>query len=116
MPVLDATQLKKVLSDRTLLDDVTLTIRRGEKVGLVGKNGSGKSTLARVLAGLEEADEGRIARRRESTVAYLEQAPRLSPGRTVREVVLESLSEWSATRRRFESLTEALSASTDPAE
>ena len=69
MPVIDATQLRKVLSDRTLLDDVTLTIRRGEKVGLVGQNGSGKSTLGRVLANLDDIDGGRIARRRDSTVA-----------------------------------------------
>jgi ATP-binding cassette subfamily F protein uup len=116
MPVIDATQLRKVLSDRTLLDDVTLTIRRGEKVGLVGQNGSGKSTLGRVLANLDDVDGGRIARRRESTVAYLAQEPQLPAGRTVREVVLESLSEWSATRRRFEELTEALATSTEPSE
>ena len=116
MPVIDATQLRKVLSDRTLLDDVTLTIRRGEKVGLVGQNGSGKSTLGRVLANLDDIDGGRIARRRDSTVAYLAQEPQLPAGRTVREVVLESLSEWSATRRRFEELTEALATSTEPSE
>ena len=110
MPILDASQLRKFVSDRTLFDDVQLTIRRGEKVGLVGHNGSGKSTLGRVLAGLEEADGGRISRRRDSTVAYLAQEPRFEPGKTVREVVLESLTEWSATRRRFDELTEALSA------
>jgi len=114
MPILDASQLRKFVSDRTLFDDVQLTIRRGEKIGLVGRNGSGKSTLGRVLAGLEEADGGRISRRRDSTVAYLPQEPRFEPGRTVREVVLESLTEWSATRRRFDALTEALSAATDP--
>ncbi len=118
MPILDASQLRKFVSDRTLFDDVQLTIRRGEKIGLVGHNGSGKSTLGRVLAGLEEADGGRISRRRDSTVAYLAQEPRFEPGKTVREVVLESLTEWSATRRRFDELTEALSAplseKTDP--
>ena len=68
MPILDASQLRKIVADRTLFDDVTLTIRRGEKVGLVGNNGAGKSTLARLLAGLEEPDAGTIARRRESSV------------------------------------------------
>ena len=113
MPVLDAAQLKKVIAGRTLLDDVTLTIRRGEKVGLVGHNGSGKSTLGRILAGLDDLDGGRISRRRESTVAYLAQEPTFEPGRTIREVVLESLVEWSATRRRYDELTEALGATTD---
>ena len=113
MPVLDASQLQKFVADRVLFEDVHLTIRRGEKIGLVGHNGSGKSTLGRVLAGLEESDGGTIARRRESTVAYLPQEPTFPAGRTVREVVLESLTEWSATRRRYDELTEALSNSSD---
>ena len=109
MPVLDTQQLKKFVADRTLFEDVQLTIRRGEKVGLVGHNGSGKSTLARVLAGLEDSDGGKISRRREATVAYLPQEPVFPPGKTVLEIVLESLAEWSAMRRRFDELTEALS-------
>jgi len=113
MPILDASQLRKTVSDRTLFDDVSLTIRRGEKIGLVGNNGAGKSTLARVLAGLEEADSGKIARRRGSSVDYLEQEPRFAPGRTVREVVLEGLAEWSETKRRFDRLTEAIGEATD---
>jgi len=114
MPVLDVSQLRKFVADRTLFEDVQLTIRRGEKVGLVGRNGSGKSTLARVLAGLEESDGGRISRRRNATIGYLPQEPVFEPGRSVREVVLESLTEWSATRRRFDELTEALSDTEDP--
>lgn len=113
MPVLDATQLRKSVGDRTLLDDVTLTIRRGEKVGLVGRNGSGKSSLARVLAGIDDVDGGRIARRRDSTVGYLAQEPIFPAGERVRNVVLSSLVAWSALRRRFDSLTEALGETDD---
>jgi ATP-binding cassette subfamily F protein uup len=116
MPVLDATQLQKIVADRTLFSDVTFTIRRGEKIGLVGHNGSGKSTLGRVLAGLEEPDAGRISRRRESTFDYLAQEPRLTPGKTIREVVLESLGRWNETRLRFDELTNALTQTTDPDE
>jgi len=116
MPVLDVNQLRKIVADRTLFEDVTLTIRRGEKVGLVGRNGAGKSTLGRVLAGIEESDGGTISRRRESTVDYLEQEPRFAAGRTIREVVLEGLSGWSETKRRFDAATESLSESTDSAE
>ena len=113
MPIIDATGLRKTVSDRTLFEDVTLTIRRGEKVGLVGNNGAGKSTLGRVLAGLEEPDGGSISRRRESTVDYLPQEPRFTNGLTVREVVLERLTEWNETKRRFDALTEALGETTD---
>ena len=61
MPVLDATNLRKAYAGQAVLHDVTLTLRRGERVGLVGNNGSGKSTLARVLCGGELPDEGSIA-------------------------------------------------------
>ena len=113
MPILDAANLRKVVADRTLLDDVTLTIRRGEKVGLVGQNGSGKSSLARILAGIDEVDGGRISRRRESTVGYLAQEPVFPPGQSVRDVVLASLTEWNRLRHRFEELTEALGGTSD---
>lgn len=116
MPVLDVTDLSKNVADRTLFSDVTFTIRRGEKVGLVGLNGSGKSTLGRVLAGIDEPDTGRLSRRREATFEYLEQEPRFEKGRTIREVVLESLGSWNETRARFDQLTEALSTTTDDAE
>ncbi|MEZ4333158.1 MAG: ABC-F family ATP-binding cassette domain-containing protein [Myxococcota bacterium] len=116
MPVVDVIGLRKVVADRTLFDDVTLTIRRGEKVGLVGRNGSGKSTLARVLAGLETADAGRIARRREATVDYLEQEPRFEPGSTIRAVVLERLTTWNAVRARFDALSERIASARDAGE
>ena len=113
MPILDAAQLRKVVAHRTLLDEVTLTIRRGEKVGLVGQNGSGKSTLARALAGIDEIDGGRLSRRRDATIGYLEQEPVFPEGQTVRDVVLSGLTEWIALRRRFEALTESLGTETD---
>jgi ATP-binding cassette subfamily F protein uup len=115
MPVLDVIGLRKVVSDRTLFEDVTLTIRRGEKVGLVGRNGAGKSTLGRVLAGLEPSDGGRLSRRREAVVDYLAQEPVFGPERTIREVVLEGLAEWTTARSRFDALSEQFAATADPA-
>ncbi len=115
MPVLDVIGLRKVVSDRTLFDDVTLTIRRGEKVGLVGRNGAGKSTLGRVLAGLEPSDGGRIARRRDAVFDYLAQEPVFGAERTIREVVLEGLAGWTAARVRFDALSEEVAAAADPA-
>jgi ABC transport system ATP-binding/permease protein len=80
MPILDAQSLSKRLGERILFDSVNLTIRRGERVGLVGENGSGKSTLGRVLAGRLDADLGLIHRRREASFEYLPQAPEVRAG------------------------------------
>jgi len=105
MPVLDATHLRKTYSSRVVLRDVTLTLRRGERVGLVGNNGSGKSTLARVLCGSEAPDEGEIARRRAARVEYLPQEPSLPANASARSVVLAGLVEWTAAKQRYDGLT-----------
>jgi ATP-binding cassette subfamily F protein uup len=108
MPVIDCNELSKAYGDRSILCGVTLTIRTRERVGLVGNNGCGKSTLGRVLAGMEERDGGSISRRRGATVDYLAQEPRLAAGKTVSEVVLESLGDWNAAKQRYDALTAAL--------
>ncbi len=109
MPVIDCRELLKTYGDRTILAGVTLTIRRGERVGLVGDSGCGKSTLGRVLCGVEPVDGGEIFQRRAARIEILEQEPRLPSGQTVRDVVLGSLVEWSAAKRRYDELTAALS-------
>ncbi|MGP3533259.1 sugar ABC transporter ATP-binding protein [Microbacterium sp. RD1] len=58
--VLDVHRLRKEFPGTVALDDVTLQVRRGEIVGLLGHNGSGKSTLVKVLSGLYTADAGEV--------------------------------------------------------
>ena len=108
MPILDASHLEKSYAGRTVLHDVTLTLRRGERVGLVGHNGSGKSTLARILCGAERADAGEIARRRGARIEYLAQEPDLPLRTSIRDVVLSSLAEWTEAKAEYERLTAEL--------
>lgn len=110
MPVLDAVALSKSYGASVLLDDVSLTLRRGERVGLVGSNGSGKSTLSRILAGLEDPDRGEIARRRGSRVEYLAQEPVLPEGLSILEVTLSGLKEWSAAKATYDEVSAQLAA------
>jgi peptide/nickel transport system ATP-binding protein len=58
--VAEATALRKVYGDRTVVRDVDLTIRCGEIVGLVGESGSGKTTVAQLLFGLTEPTSGHV--------------------------------------------------------
>lgn len=57
--------LSKVYTERQIFQDTDFSINEGEKVALIGVNGTGKSTLLRIIAGLEEPDEGSMAMRRE---------------------------------------------------
>ena len=110
MPVLSAHDIEKTYGARTVLKDVTFTIRTGERVGLVGRNGSGKSTLVRILAGLEPPDHGGIAVRRGASVQLLEQAPELPAGKSPREIVSEGLLEWTRVRAEYEAIAAKLEA------
>jgi ATP-binding cassette subfamily F protein uup len=89
--ILDVQHLQKAFGARQILSDVTVSIRRGERVGLVGLNGSGKSTFAKILAGIEGADGGEMALRRGARVAYLAQTPTFDPQRTALDEVLPAL-------------------------
>jgi ATP-binding cassette subfamily F protein uup len=110
VPILDARDLDKTYADVAVLGSVSLTLRRGERVGLVGNNGCGKSTLGRILAGVDLPDGGEVARRRGATVDYLPQEPSLPASQTIRQVVASSLTEWNRAKRRWDDLTAALAA------
>lgn len=113
MPVLDAENLTKNLSTRTLLKQVNITIARGEKVGLVGNNGAGKSTLAKILAQVQEADQGSIRLRRGAKVAYLEQEPKFQGNPSAEDAALSGITEWLDAHSRHQDLCERL-AKQDP--
>ncbi len=72
--------------DRTILEDLSLTISTGDRIGVVGINGAGKSTLLKIVAGLQKPDSGNIRLGQGALVGYLDQIPDLPKG-TVREVL-----------------------------
>ncbi len=110
MPVVSARRLGKAFGPHVLFRDLALTIRKGERIGLIGANGSGKSTLLSILAGLEPADEGVVDRRRDATVLYLAQEPVLDPAATPTTIVEQGLAAWHAASERYAAVTRALEA------
>ncbi|MFE3191788.1 ABC-F family ATP-binding cassette domain-containing protein [Nocardia sp. NPDC059240] len=76
-----------------LLDNVSLGVQEGERIGVVGLNGGGKTTLLEVLTGLEQPDSGRVSRRGDLRIAVVTQRGVLPEGSTVGEVVLAGLAE-----------------------
>jgi ABC transport system ATP-binding/permease protein len=108
MPALTALHIRKAFGSQLILDDVTLPIARGERVGLIGTNGAGKSTLARILAGVEAADGGTVSVRRGLSIRYLAQEPELEASASAREVVKEALTAWTAATTRHAAVTALL--------
>ncbi|MBT9777725.1 ATP-binding cassette domain-containing protein [Clostridium sp. MCC353] len=67
--------LTKSYTERLLFDDTSFSMNEGDKVGIIGINGTGKSTLLKIVAGLEEPDEGTVTRSRGLDIRYLPQNP-----------------------------------------
>jgi ABC transport system ATP-binding/permease protein len=110
VPLLDARDLSKTFGPERVLRGVSVAIEEGERLGLVGANGSGKSTLARILAGLDEPDDGLLSLRRGARVAYFAQNPELDPERTAVAEALTGLVDWAAAKRRYDQALEAAAA------
>ena len=90
-----------------VLDHVTLTVGTRARIGLVGPNGVGKSTLLRILAGLEESDEGTVARAPERlTTGYLPQERPATRGGTLLEVLARRTGVSAAEQELQEAATE----------
>lgn len=78
-------KISKVFGTTTVLDNVSFSLERGQKVALVGNNGTGKSTLLKILAGVVEADSGTVKKRKGLVVAYLPQDTSLFSEETVEQ-------------------------------
>lgn len=89
MVLITAKHIKKSFSEKQLLEDVSLSIDEGDKIGLVGVNGSGKSTLLKIIAGVLEEEGGEILRSNDLRIGYLPQNPEYDPEKTVLEQMLE---------------------------
>jgi ATP-binding cassette subfamily F protein uup len=71
--ILSANNIRVRFNERVVLDNLSLTIEEGERIGMVGRNGSGKSTLLKVIAELQTADSGEITKKRDLQIGYLPQ-------------------------------------------
>ena len=114
VPVLTAKGLSHAYGDRPVLDNVSLTIGAGERVGLIGQNGTGKSTLARALVGEVATDGGEVALRKEASLSFLAQEVAFTESQTPRAYILAGLGKWTEAVARYEHAGGQLSAAAEP--
>ncbi len=102
------------MPSKTVLEDVSLGVDAGQRIGIVGRNGDGKSTLLNVLASTREVDAGRVIRTGGVSVGHLAQADELHDDDTVRQAVVGDIPEylWASDakiRAIFDNLLEDIS-------
>ncbi len=95
----------KVHGTKKVLKDISLGYFYGAKIGVIGLNGSGKSSLLKIMAGIDTAYLGQVVCSPGYSLGYLEQEPKLDPGKTVIEVVREGAGEAAALLAEFEEIS-----------
>ena len=88
MNLLTIENMSKSYTERMLFSHINLGINEGDKIGVIGINGTGKSTLLKIIAGLEEPDEGTLTRGRKVRIEYLAQTPSFDDSKTLLENVI----------------------------
>lgn len=97
MNILNVEHVSKVFGEKVVLDDVSYGIHQGDKIGIIGINGTGKSTILKIIAGLEEADEGQVITQNGLRITYLPQMPEFPQGSSILDYVAEGKwqKDWS---------------------
>ena len=99
---------RKAVHDKVILDDVTVGVYPGAKIGVVGPNGAGKSTLLKVIAGLEDISNGEAHLTPGYTVGILQQEPPLDETKTVKENIELAFGDIIAKVERFNAIGEEM--------
>ena len=88
MNLINIEKITKSFTDHKLFDNASFSLQEGEMVGVIGINGTGKTTLLRMMAGLEEPDEGTITTANHAVIRYLPQHPEFAPEMSCLDCVL----------------------------
>ncbi len=101
-------QVRKAHGDKVILDGVTLAFYPGAKIGVVGPNGAGKSSVLKIMAGLDQPNNGEAFLAPGATVGILQQEPTLNEDKSVLGNVQEGLGEIKAKLDRFNAIAEKM--------
>ena len=89
MSVINVEHISKLYGDKMILEDLSCSVDEGDKIGIIGINGTGKSTLLRIIAGEEEADEGKIIFSNGMTIVWMGQNPEFDEESSILKYVCE---------------------------
>ncbi|WP_433782532.1 energy-dependent translational throttle protein EttA [Actinomycetospora sp. CA-101289] len=101
-------KVRKAHGDKVVLDDVTLNFLPGAKIGVVGPNGAGKSSVLKIMAGLDQPNNGEAFAAPGATVGILQQEPPLNEEKTVLGNVQEGAGDVATKLARYNEIAELM--------
>ncbi|GAA4940448.1 ATP-binding cassette ChvD family protein [Actinomycetospora succinea] len=101
-------KVRKAHGDKVILDDVTLSFLPGAKIGVVGPNGAGKSSVLKIMAGLDQPNNGEAFAAPGASVGILQQEPPLNEEKTVLGNVQEGAGEVATKLARYNEIAELM--------
>ncbi len=108
-PLLSVQNVVHGYGGQPVLNDISVTLHEGDRVGLIGRNGSGKSTLMRILAGAMNPDNGLVTRTKGIRVALLSQSCALPREKTVQETLYDAAEDARAMVAQYHAVVDKLS-------
>lgn len=90
--ILSALELEVHFGEQVILDNASLSVHEGDRIGLVGRNGAGKSTFLKIISGLMPPDSGEVAKKRDLNIGFLSQEFTLDDYKNVYENILDGAS------------------------
>ncbi|QLG37899.1 ABC-F family ATP-binding cassette domain-containing protein [Paenibacillus sp. E222] len=109
MMIISAQQLTQYHGAHLVLDGIAFEIMEGDKVALIGRNGSGKTTLMRLMARLNQPDEGQLMIKKDTRIGYVAQVPEGMDDYTVLDVLSLGFRELMACRSQMKDMEQQMS-------
>ncbi|MBW5291123.1 MAG: ABC transporter, ATP-binding protein [Candidatus Ruthia sp. Asou_11_S2] len=104
MPLITLDNISLSFSDKPILNKVSSTIHKGDKIALIGRNGEGKSTFMHILAGTIEPDDGKLKIKKGTKISYLEQTLPQDNNKNLFDIVAEGLGEIGVILKQYQHL------------
>ncbi|WP_075618486.1 ribosomal protection-like ABC-F family protein [Paenisporosarcina indica] len=105
-------EISKMLGGNLIFEDLSLAIKTGDKLGVVGRNGTGKTTLFTLISGIETPDQGSIHFKKGTKIGYLAQIPSYSVEVTGHDVLLLAFEELVGMQQKMNALEEKMAKAT----